>query len=70
MARAAGRLTALSLSDPFCVDRHRDGFRRLIREGIDILFANQAEICSLYQMEDFADAGQAAARDVRIAVLT
>jgi fructokinase len=70
IARAAGRLTALSLSDPFCVDRHRDGFRRLIKEGVDILFANEAEICSLYQMEDFADAAQAAARDVKLAVLT
>jgi len=69
-ARAAGRLTALSLSDPFCVDRHRDGFRRLIAEGIDILFANEAEICSLYQVNDFADAAQAAAQDVRLCVLT
>ena len=70
MARAAGRLTALSLSDPFCVDRHRDGFRRLIAGGIDILFANEAEICSLYQMDDFTAAAQAAAGDVRLAVLT
>jgi fructokinase len=70
VSRAAGRLTALSLSDPFCVDRHRDGFRRLIAEGIDILFANEAEVCSLYQCEDFADAAQAAARDVSVAVLT
>ena len=70
MARAAGRLTALSLSDAFCVDRHRDGFRRLIAGGIDILFANEAEICSLYQMDDFTAAAQAAAGDVRLAVLT
>ena len=56
MARAGGGKTALSLSDPFCVDRHRDGFRRLIAEGIDILFANEAEICSLYERNDFADA--------------
>jgi len=70
MARAEGRLTALSLSDAFCVDRHRDGFRRLIAGGIDILFANEAEICSLYQMDDFTAAAQAAAGDVRLAVLT
>ena len=56
MARAAGQKTALSLSDAFCVDRHRDNFRRLIAEGIDILFANEAEICSLYQRNDFTDA--------------
>jgi fructokinase len=70
IARTAGRLTALSLSDPFCVDRHRDGFRRLIAQGVDILFANEAEICSLYQVDDFAAAGQAAAGDVKLAVLT
>jgi fructokinase len=70
ISRAAGRLTALSLSDPFCVDRHRDGFRKLIAQGIDILFANEAEICSLYQMEDFSDAAQAASGDVKLAVLT
>ncbi len=69
-ARAAGRKTALSLSDAFCVDRHRDGFRRLIAEGIDIIFANEAEICSLYQRNDFAEAAADAARDVRLAVLT
>jgi fructokinase len=70
MSRAAGRLTALSLSDPFCVDRHRDGFRQLIAGGIDILFANEAEICSLYQMNDFTAAAQAVAADVPMAVLT
>ncbi len=70
MARAAGQKTALSLSDAFCVDRHRDGFRRLIAEGVDILFANEAEICSLYQRNDFADAAADVARDVKIAVLT
>lgn len=70
MARAAGQKTALSLSDAFCVDRHRDGFRRLIASGIDILFANEAEICSLYECNDFADAAACAARDIPLAVLT
>jgi len=70
MARAAGKKTALSLSDAFCVDRHRDGFRRLIAEGVDILFANEAEVCSLYQCNEFADAAAEAARDVKLAVLT
>jgi sugar/nucleoside kinase (ribokinase family) len=70
MARAAGKKTALSLSDAFCVDRHRDGFRRLIAAGVDILFANEAEVCSLYQCNDFADAAAAASRDVKLAVLT
>jgi fructokinase len=70
MARAAGQKTALSLSDAFCVDRHRDGFRRLIAGGIDILFANEAEICALYETGDFADAAHQAAHDVGLAVLT
>jgi sugar/nucleoside kinase (ribokinase family) len=70
MARASGRHTALSLSDPFCVDRHRDGFRRLIAEGIDILFANEAEICSLYQRDNFADAARDASANVALAILT
>ena len=70
VARAAGRQTALSLSDAFCVDRHRDGFRRLIAEGIDILFANETEICSLYEVNSFEEAAAKAAADVKIAVLT
>ena len=70
MARASGQRTALSLSDAFCVDRHRDGFRRLIAEGVDILFANEVEVCSLYQCNDFADAAAQAARDIPLAVLT
>jgi len=70
IARASNRLTALSLSDPFCVDRHRDNFRRLIAEGIDILFANEAEICSLFQRNDVTEAAQEAAQHVKLAVLT
>ena len=69
-ARAFGRETALSLSDAFCVDRHRDGFRRLIKAGVDILFANEAEVCSLYQCNDFEDAAKQAKAEVKIAVLT
>jgi fructokinase len=70
MARAAGQKTALSLSDAFCVDRHRDGFRRLIAEGVDILFANESEICSLYERSEFDDAAADAARELKLAVLT
>jgi sugar/nucleoside kinase (ribokinase family) len=48
VARKAGRKVAFTLSDTFCVDRHRDGFNALLDEGrIDILFANQAEIEAL-----------------------
>ncbi len=53
VAHGAGRMVALSLSDPFCVDRHRDEFRELVETGVDILFANEAEITSLYQARDF-----------------
>ena len=50
-AHAAGRQVALSLSDAFCVDRHRAAFRELVAGDIDILFANEAEICSLYEVQ-------------------
>ena len=70
VARSFGRQTALSLSDAFCVDRHREGFRRLIKSGVDILFANEAEVCSLYERNDFAEAARDAAAEVKIAVLT
>jgi fructokinase len=69
-AHAAGRQVALSLSDPFCVDRHRAAFRGLLVEHVDILFANEAEITSLYETNTFAEAARAAARDVRLAALT
>jgi fructokinase len=69
LARAAGRKVALSLSDPFCVERHREEFRRLLA-GIDILFANEAEIGSLFETADFASAAERAAAAVPLAVLT
>ncbi|MGB8278189.1 MAG: adenosine kinase [Methylovirgula sp.] len=54
IARAAGRRVALSLSDAFCVDRYRDEFLGLVRDGrIDILFANERELHALYQTADF-----------------
>ena len=53
IAHAAGRKVSLSLSDPFCVDRHRASFLHLVEGHIDILFANEAEITSLYETEDF-----------------
>ncbi|QPC43374.1 adenosine kinase [Kaustia mangrovi] len=70
IARGAGRQVALSLSDPFCVDRHRTEFRKLIKDEVDILFANEVEICSLYETESFDDALQAARLDCRLAALT
>ena len=70
IARDAGRLVSITLSDSFCVDRHRDSFLDLIRSDIDILFANEKEIKSLYQVETFDEALQRARKDCAIAALT
>ncbi|HEY8287941.1 MAG TPA: adenosine kinase [Acetobacteraceae bacterium] len=69
-AHAAGRQVALSLSDAFCVDRHRAAFRDLVSGHVDILFANEVEITSLYQQNTFEAAAEAARRDVTLAALT
>lgn len=69
-AHAAGRRVALSLSDPFCVERHRAAFRDLVAGHVDLLFANEAEICSLYETEEFGDAARAVNGQVAIAALT
>ena len=69
-AHSAGRQVALSLSDPFCVGRHRAAFRDLVDGHVDILFANEAEICSLYETDDFAAAVAAVRGHVAIAALT
>jgi sugar/nucleoside kinase (ribokinase family) len=70
IAHAAGRKVALSLSDPFCVGRHREAFRDLVDGHVDILFANEVEICALYQIADFAAASAAVRGHVAIAALT
>jgi sugar/nucleoside kinase (ribokinase family) len=70
IAAKAGRQVALTLSDGFCVDRHRNAFRALVRDQVDILFANESEITSLYQTASFDEAAKQAARDVKLAVLT
>src|SRR4029078_6047981 len=70
IAHGAGRQVALSLSDPFCVDRHRAAFRELVMGEVDILFANEAEICSLYETNDFAKAAAAVRGHVAVAALT
>ncbi|MEM7168666.1 MAG: adenosine kinase [Pseudomonadota bacterium] len=70
LAHAAGRKVALSLSDPFCVDRHRESFVALIRDHVDLLFANQDEIISLFQGDSFEAAQEAIAGQCEVAVLT
>ena len=70
IARRAGRLASITLSDSFCVERHRESFLDLIRNDIDIVFANELELKSLYQTRVFDAALKAVRRDCRIAVLT
>lgn len=56
IAQAAGRKVSLTLSDTFCVDRHRDSFRQLVSGHVDILFCNESEILALYESSDLGDA--------------
>jgi sugar/nucleoside kinase (ribokinase family) len=70
IAAKAGRKTALSLSDAFCVDRHRTDFRKLVKSEIDILFANEKEITALYEVNSFDEAVAAVRGECEIAVLT
>ncbi|BBK35260.1 adenosine kinase [Allostella sp. ATCC 35155] len=70
IARRNGRRVALSLSDPFCVDRHRDALRLFAREHVDILFANEVEILSLTGADDFQGALDMIRGTVPIAALT
>jgi len=67
--RAGGGRAAVSLSDPFCVDRHRDDFRQLVRE-LDIVFGNEHEWKSLYETEDLGAALEQAAAESGLIVCT
>ena len=70
IAHDSGRKVALTLSDSFCVDRFRDEFLDLAENAVDILFANDEEICSLYQVETFDEALQHVRKHCEIAALT
>ncbi|MGL4396908.1 MAG: adenosine kinase [Hyphomicrobium sp.] len=70
VAKKNGRKVALTLSDGFCVDRHRAEFLALIRSGVDILFANEKEITSLYETEQFDVAADRVRHDTKLAVVT
>jgi sugar/nucleoside kinase (ribokinase family) len=69
VAHEAGNEVSLTLSDSFCVERHRTEWRRLVEDEVDVLFANEAEICALYECE-FDAAMEAVRRDCRVAALT
>jgi sugar/nucleoside kinase (ribokinase family) len=70
IAHGADRKVALTLSDSFCVERHRASFRDLVEHHIDILIANEAEICSLWQVDSFDAALQATRGKCEVAALT
>jgi len=70
VAKQAGTQVAFTLSDAFCVDRYRSEFRELVDSHIDILFANEEEIKSLYETDSFDDAMQTLGRKVHHAALT
>ena len=71
IAHGAGRQVALTLSDSFCVDRYRDEFLDLMRKGtVDLVFANEAELHSLYQTSDFDTALKQLQSDTKLGVVT
>jgi sugar/nucleoside kinase (ribokinase family) len=70
IAHEAGREVAISLSDGFCVERHRPEWLQLMDDGIDIVFANEVEICQLYRVHDFDTAVERVRGHVKIAALT
>jgi adenosine kinase len=71
IAHKASRHVALTLSDAFCVDRYRAEFLDLIRKGtVDIVFANEKELTSLYETSDFDTAAKALRRDAKLGVVT
>ena len=70
LAHVADRKVALTLSDPFCVERHRKEFKNLIEGHVDILFANQDEITTLFEITSLEEAIGATANSVEVAAIT
>lgn len=70
IAQAAGRKVALTLSDGFCVERHRESFLHLIKNHVDLVFANEDELLSLYQTENFDEAVAKMQADAGLAAIT
>jgi sugar/nucleoside kinase (ribokinase family) len=70
VAHDNGRMVSLTLSDSFCVDRHRDDFRDLVSDEVDLLFGNDAELTSLYQTDTFFEAVVELRRHCRFAAIT
>lgn len=71
IAHSAGREVSLTLSDSFCVDRYRDEFRFMLQTGmVDLIFANEHELKSLYQTSDFDSALAVLRKEAKRAVVT
>jgi sugar/nucleoside kinase (ribokinase family) len=70
LAKASGTKVAFTLSDPFCVDRHREGFRAFIRDRVDIVFANERELLSLFPGSSFHEACAAIGGECALAAIT
>ena len=70
IAQAAGRKVALTLSDGFCVERHRQSFLHLIKNHVDLVFANEDEALSLYQTDNFDEAVERMQADAGLAAIT
>ena len=68
--RAAGGKVAITLSDPFCVERHRDAFLAMIRADVELLVANEHELKSLYQVGDLGEAMDRAEAEIPITACT
>ena len=68
--KAAGGRVSLTLSDPFCVSRHRNAFREMIKADVDLLFCNRAEMLSMYETDDFDAAMAEAAAEIAIVACT
>ena len=68
--KAGGGKVSITLSDPFCIDRHRAAFAAMLRDHVDLLFANRAEILSMYETDDFDAALTAAAGEIETVVCT
>lgn len=68
--KGAGGRVSITLSDPFCIERHRDAFREMIVNDVDLLFCNRAEMLSMYQTDDFEAALAQAAGEVAIVACT
>jgi sugar/nucleoside kinase (ribokinase family) len=70
VAKSAGRKVAVTMSDVFCIDRHRPSFLHLVRTHCDLVFANEAELLALYETSDFDAAVSQIRNDSQIAAIT